>query len=181
MVNSCPRTGVAITAIICDSSEWHAVRSGGKWHFGTRWYSHISMDLDHEVVTRKSKRKQFWLFLPHPLFTHMWVLQHSSNLHKAGFRALPLSPLAPIWAETLQLVNEATASSFLANYHCSSVFKTVFYQLPIQILDVKFTSNIDNCIIISEYVSETIKWQTSESGLGDRGHQETYCKHHTWW
>ena len=71
-------------------------------------------------------------------FVHtLWVLQHPSNLHKAGFRALPLSPLAPIWAETLQLANEATASSFLASYHCSSVFETVFYQLLIQIIDVK--------------------------------------------
>ena len=152
------------------------------WRQRTFWYQVIFININRQWNgVQKFKKKQLQLFLPHPLFTHVWVLQHSSNLHKAGFRALPLSPLAPIWAETLQLVNEATASSFLASYHCSSVFKTVFYQLLIQILDVKFTSNIDNCIIISEYVSETIKWQTSESGLGDRGHQETYCKHHTWW
>ena len=41
----------------------------------------------------------------------MWevVLQHPPKLHKAGFRALPLSPLAQIWPETLQLSDEGTA------------------------------------------------------------------------
>ena len=104
MLNSCPWSVVDITATVCDSSASHALQSGDKWHFGMRWCAYIH---GFHILWGISyfNKVAFW-FVSSSSFVptcEKWVLQHSPNLHKAGFRALPLSPLAQIWPETLQL------------------------------------------------------------------------------
>ena len=110
MLNSWTWSGVDITATVCDSSASHALQSGDKWHFGMRWCAYIH---GFHILWGISyfNKVAFW-FVSSSSFVptcEKWVLQHSPNLHKAGFRALPLSPLAQIWPETLQLSDEGTA------------------------------------------------------------------------